>query len=78
MNFDDIIDILFDGDKKQMESVCCNKCGGRINYDIEENKSSMRIQCVQCGTRVNMGKLAEIPNCLDIFGNSYTFNNIKV
>ena len=71
--FDDIVDILFDGDKEQMEQIVCPLCGGAILYDIADNNSSMRVQCSDCGSRVSMGKLAEIPNCLALFGARHTF-----
>lgn len=73
MNFDEIIDTLFDGSKEQMQSLTCPECGKSIFYEIANDNSSMRVQCVGCGSRVNLGKLSEIPNCLALFGNRHTF-----
>lgn len=71
--FDDIVDTLFYADKEQMERITCPLCGGAIFYEVADENDSMRVQCSGCGSRVSMGKLAEIPNCIAFYGARHTF-----
>lgn len=73
MDFDSIVDILFDGEKKDMEAILCPECGGTIKYEIGQENQSMRVVCTNCGSGVRMGKLAEIPNCKQLFGDTHEF-----
>jgi ribosomal protein L37AE/L43A len=69
--FDDIVDILFDGEKEDMEHLTCPECGGNISYRVY--KGSMRVVCDSCHSSVSMGKIAYTPNCISHFGENHTF-----
>ena len=73
-SFDEIASILFYGTEEDMYQISCPECGGNVFYDATMG-DSMRIQCIECSSRVSMGKLAEIPNCIHIFGVKHVLSN---
>jgi DNA-directed RNA polymerase subunit RPC12/RpoP len=69
---DDAIDVLFDGNKDEMEALRCPRCGSPYTYIYSSKSHAMDVNC-SCGGTV-MIKLYFEPNCVKIFGNSHDFN----
>ncbi len=51
MSWEEIDDILFDGDDDAIKMIRCPECGGDMT--IDEADGSLRIQCVKCGSRAS-------------------------
>lgn len=68
---DEVIDILFDGSREEMENIRCTQCDGTIQYSITDR--NMRIICMDCGLLCSLYRFHYTPNCLKLFGPQHTF-----
>lgn len=70
MDWYDVDDILYDGQKKDIEQLVCPDCGGKIHFDYSPQSKALQVRCLSCGYLSRQhGDI--IPNCYKIFGSSY-------
>ena len=70
----DVEDVLYDGEKEDIEKIVCPDCGKKIQYKYSEETNFFEIRCVHCGQI-----LREIgspkPKCVEYFGAEYDWND---
>ena len=73
----DLVKVLHDGSKEEIESLTCSSCGSHIYYDFDNDGDvmSMTVGC-DC-RRIAVDKIQEMPNCVKYFGNSTDFKEEK-
>ncbi len=49
MDWYDIDDILYDGDKEQIAKLKCPDCNGRISYSYSGKSRAFSVTCNKCG-----------------------------
>ncbi len=69
MDWGDIEEILFKGTDKQIRSVKCPDCGGKIEFEFNEVHRTMQIRCIDCGTWTKGCKTLHKPRCTSLYGN---------
>ena len=74
MTWYDVEDILYDGNKRDMDNITCPDCQGNISVKYDEEVKAMEIRCHGCGhiERLHGG---EIPKFYSIFGKEKMFGN---
>ncbi|MEG1567832.1 MAG: hypothetical protein RR347_09130 [Anaerovoracaceae bacterium] len=71
MNWDDIDNILYDGDKTSMQGARCPDCGKNIGYKYTESTGLFEVRCDSCGYYSRASK-SPMPNCVLYFGSEAT------
>ncbi len=74
MDWDDVMDILYDGDKEQISDVRCPACGGKLWYSFYID--TFKCGCKNCGLE-SIGHKSPVPNCVNFFGKKYDWNGNK-
>jgi hypothetical protein len=69
MDWDDVEEVLFDGNKEQIDSVRCPDCGGSISFEFNEHYRTFKTACLNCGAWSKGCKAADKPRCAEIYGN---------
>jgi hypothetical protein len=71
LDWDDINVFLFDGTKKQIQSLRCPDCRGRLQFHFYPEIREFHLRCIgECGHIELCHKTDRIPNCFRFFGNS--------
>lgn len=68
---DDIVEVLMDGTKAQMDEIRCSECGGPISYTYSSGCEAFTVSC-KCTEERCHGVFHE-PNCVKYFSNEHTF-----
>jgi ssDNA-binding Zn-finger/Zn-ribbon topoisomerase 1 len=73
MTWDDVEDILYDGDISKIKVVRCPDCGGHLNFSYSEgeNENCFKLTCINCG-HISLGHNGPKPNCVKLFGENST------
>lgn len=66
MDWSDVDDILYDGEKEEIMRLKCPDCGGRIHYVYYPEGKELEVSCKSCGyfSRSHGGP---VPNCYKLF-----------
>ena len=70
MDWDDVEDILYDGDMEQILALRCPGCGEKLWYSFYID--TFRSGCVNCGV-LRIGHKSPVPNCVEFFGEQYSW-----
>ena len=62
MSWDDVENILFDGTDKQIESLKCPECTGRLKIAYFPKTKNVEIRCKDCHTVVKSHGAEKTPN----------------
>ena len=68
----DVEDVLYDGTKEEIESLCCPDCGAKISYRFSNEPRGFEVRCKTCGY-IERGVGGNIPNCVTFFGEKHSF-----
>lgn len=66
----DVEDILYDGEKEDIEKIVCPDCGEKIQYRYSEDVGIFEIRCIHCG-HISRETGAPKPKCVEYFGTEY-------
>ena len=70
MTWYDVDDVLYDGDKEEIEKILCPDCGAKIGYRYSDDPRGFEVTCKQCGY-LSRSYGGPIPNCVKYYGNEY-------
>ena len=70
----DVEDVLYDGEKEDIEKIVCPDCGKKIQYKYSEETNSFEIRCVHCG-QISRETGSPKPKCVEYFGAEYDWND---
>ena len=78
MSWDDVDNVVFDGNQNDIKNLGCPECGGKISLQYSEEFKVLICKCLKCGemTKANGGFC--VPNFVKFFGNEYITEPIEV
>ena len=78
MNWDDVDEIIFDGNQDDIKNLGCPECGGKISLQYIEEFKTLACRCLRCGTMTKGHGVPYVPNFVKFFGNEYITEPIEV
>lgn len=69
--WEDIEDILFDGNEEEIKKLRCPDCGGRLQYSFTESVMAGTLSCDKCKTTIRSNGIHYMPNAVKLFGDSF-------
>ncbi|MCO7121923.1 hypothetical protein NIA71_08160 [Ihubacter massiliensis] len=70
--WEDIDDILFDGNKDEIAALRCPECGGTLKFVFNKKTMGSVLECTACGAGQRGNGAAYVPNAVKYFGKSIT------
>ena len=69
MDWYDVYDVLYDGDKSAIEKLRCPDCGCNIYFRYTGEARAFTVICYGCG-HYSKGNGGPMPNCAKLLGDS--------
>lgn len=70
----DVEEVLYNGEKEDIEKIVCPDCGEKIRYRYSEEVGGFEIRCIHCGY-ISRETGAPEPKCVEYFGVEYDWND---
>lgn len=63
MTWDDIEDVLFDGNREEISELRCPTCNTPISYSYDKQINQLTVACPTCGHTSISHSCEKVPNC---------------
>lgn len=66
MTWDDIEDVLFDGNREEISELRCPDCNNPISHSYDKQINQLTVSCPKCGYTSISHSCEKVPNCATI------------